>query len=78
MRIGNVTDFKEAKIIKALKNKNIDYLTVLITISFILLLLSQAAVILSVIIPYQKEFGYLFKYPRIWFCFVSLYKDNWS
>jgi len=62
MRIGNITDFKEADIIKALKDKNIDYLTVLITVSFILLLLSQAAVILSVIVPYQKEFGYLFKY----------------
>jgi uncharacterized membrane protein len=51
-----------AKIINAPKGRNIDYLTILIIASFVLLLLSQAAVILSVIVPYQKEFGYLFKY----------------
>jgi uncharacterized membrane protein len=58
----NTKNVRGAKIINAPKGRNIDYLTILIIASFVLLLLSQAAVILSVIIPYQKEFGYLFKY----------------
>lgn len=62
MRGDTFSDLKTSRITDAVKSKKIDYLAILVTISFILLLLGLAVVISGVVLPYQKELGALLTY----------------